>query len=118
MIADEPKSFGGNDFGASPYQLVASGLAACTVMTLRMYANHKKWDLQEVYCHIRHEKTHLKDCEDCENPKSKIDKFSRELEIIGNLDEAQRKRLLEIADRCPVHRTLEGKAHIETKLLN
>jgi putative redox protein len=117
FIADEPKSFGGNDFGASPYQLVASGLAACTVMTLRMYANHKKWDLEEVYCHIRHEKTHLEDCRDCENPRAKIDKFTRELELIGNLDSRQKQRLLEIADKCPVHRTLEAKAHIETKLL-
>ncbi len=118
LIADEPKSFGGNDFGASPYQLVASGLAACTVMTLRMYAERKKWDLQEIYCHIRHEKTHMLDCDDCENPKAKIDKFTRELEVIGDLDNAQKQRLLEIADRCPVHRTLEGKAHIETKLLD
>ena len=117
LIADEPKSFGGNDFGASPYQLVASGLAACTVMTLKLYATRKKWDLQEVYCHIRHEKTHLKDCEDCENPKAKIDKFTRELEVIGDLDETQKQRLLEIADKCPVHKTLEGKAHIETKLV-
>lgn len=117
LIADEPKSFGGNDFGPSPYQLLSSSLAACTVMTLRMYANHKKWDLQEVFCHVKHEKTHLEDCEDCENPKAKIDKFTRELEVIGDLDEAQRKRLLEIADKCPVHRTLEGKSHIETSLI-
>lgn len=117
IIADEPKNFGGNDFGPSPYQLVASGLAACTVMTLRMYAERKKWDLQEVYCHIRHEKTHVLDCDDCENPKAKIDKFTRELEFFGELDDEQKKRLLEIADRCPVHRTLEGQAHIETKLL-
>ncbi len=117
LVADEPKSFGGNDFGPSPYQLLASGLAACTVMTLRMYANHKKWDLHEIYCHIRHEKTHMEDCQDCDNPKAKIDKFTRELEIIGDLDDAQRQRLLEIADKCPVHRTLEGEAHIETKLI-
>ena len=114
LIADEPVSFGGNDYGPSPYQFVASGLAACTVMTLRLYANHKKWDLEEVYCHVRHEKTHLEDCEDCENPKARIDKFTRELEFVGDLDETQRKRLLEIADKCPVHRTLEGRAHIET----
>lgn len=118
FLADEPKSFGGNDFGPSPYQLVASGLAACTVMTLRLYADRKKWDLQEIYCHIRHEKTHIEDCADCENPKAKIDKFTREIEMIGDLDDRQKQRLLEIADRCPVHRTLEGKAHIETTLLN
>ena len=117
LIADEPKSFGGNDFGASPYQLIASGLAACTVMTLRMYAERKKWDLQEVYCHIRHDKTHLEDCRDCENPKSKIDKFTRELELIGNLDDEQKQRLLEIADKCPVHRTLESIVQIETRMI-
>ena len=117
LIADEPTSFGGNDFGPSPYQLVASGLAACTVMTLKLYAAHKKWNLREVYCHIRHEKTHILDCEDCESPKAKIDKFTRELEFVGDLDDEQRQRLLEIADRCPVHRTLEGMAHIETRLI-
>ncbi len=117
LIADEPKSFGGNDFGASPYQLISSGLAACTVMTLRLYAERKKWNLREVYCHIRHEKTHMEDCGDCENPKAKIDKFTRELELIGEMDGEQKQRLLEIADRCPVHRTLEGNAHIETKLV-
>ena len=117
LTADEPVSLGGNDFGPSPYQLVASGLAACTVMTLRMYANHKKWDLQEIYCHVRHEKTHAVDCEECENPKAKIDKFTRELEIIGDLDVQQKQRLLEIADKCPVHRTLESKVQIETTLV-
>ncbi|NNF00557.1 MAG: OsmC family protein [Pyrinomonadaceae bacterium] len=117
LTADEPKSFGGNDFGPSPYQLVASGLAACTVMTLRMYAGRKKWDLREVFCHVRHEKTHLEDCDDCENPKARIDKFTRELEFIGDLDPEQKQRLLEIADKCPVHRTLEGKAHIETEII-
>jgi putative redox protein len=117
LIADEPKSFGGNDFGASPYQLVASGLAACTVMTLRLYAERKKWDLKEVFCHIRHEKTHLEDCKDCENPKAKIDKFTRELELIGDLNDEQKQKLLEIADKCPVHRTLENVAHIETRII-
>jgi putative redox protein len=117
LIADEPKSFGGNDFGASPYQLVASGLAACTVMTLHLYAERKKWDLKEVFCHIRHEKTHLEDCKDCENPKAKIDKFTRELELIGDLNDEQKQKLLEIADKCPVHRTLENVAHIETRII-
>ena len=117
LIADEPKSFGGNDFGASPYQLVASGLAACTVMTLKLYAERKKWDLREVYCHIRHEKTHLEDCLNCEDPKAKIDRFTRELELIGDLDDEQKQKLLEIADKCPVHRTLENKTHIVTSLI-
>lgn len=117
LVADEPESFGGNDFGPSPYQLLASGLAACTVMTLKLYVERKKWDLREVFCHIRHEKTHLEDCVNCEDPKSKIDKFTREIELIGELNNEQKMKLVEIADKCPVHRTLEGKAHIETKLL-
>ncbi len=117
LVADEPTSFGGKDFGPSPYQLVASGLAACTVMTLKMYATHKKWDLNEVYCHVRHEKLHVEDCDDCENPKAKLDTFLRELELTGDLGHAQRERLLEIANKCPVHKTLEGKARIETTLI-
>jgi len=116
LIADEPESFGGNNFGASPYELVAAGLAACTAMTLRLYADRKKWDLREIYVHISHEKSHLEDCLNCDSANSKIDTFTRELELIGNLDEEQRQRLLEIADKCPVHRTLENTARIKTKL--
>jgi len=117
LIADEPVKVGGNDFGPSPYDYVSSGLAACTVMTLRMYATHKKWDLQEVFCHVWHEKTHFEDCAECENPKTKIDKFTRRLKFIGDLDDSQKTRLLEIADKCPVHKTLEARAHIETVMI-
>lgn len=116
LIADEPESFGGNDFGASPYQLVAAGLAACTAMTLRLYADRKKWDLREVYVHISHEKKHLEDCLNCDSTNSKIDTFTRELDLIGDLDAEQRQRLLEIADKCPVHRTLENTVRINTNL--
>jgi uncharacterized OsmC-like protein len=116
LIADEPESFGGSNFGASPYQMVAAGLAACTAMTLRLYANRKKWDLREVYVHISHEKTHLEDCLNCDSANSKIDTFTRELELVGDLDAEQQQRLLEIADKCPVHRTLENTAYIKTSL--
>jgi len=116
MIADEPVSFGGNDFGPSPYQYVSSGLAACTVMTLRMYADRKKWDLRQVFCHVKHDKSYVEDCQNCEDVTGKIDVFHRELELIGDLDQEQRQRLMEIADKCPVHRTLEAKAHITTTL--
>ena len=116
LTADEPVSFGGNDFGPSPYQLVAAGLAACTAMTLRLYADRKKWDLKEVYVHISHEKTHAEDCLNCESATSKIDKFTREIELAGDLNDEQKQRLLEIADKCPVHRTLEAKSRIETRL--
>lgn len=116
FLADEPESFGGRSLGPSPYQLISSALAACTVMTLRLYADRKRWDLREALCHVRHEKTHLEDCLDCSDPKAKIDKFTRELELKGDLDDSQKTRLAEIAERCPVHRTLEGKANIETRL--
>ena len=118
LTADEPESFGGSDFGPSPYHLVAAGLAACTAMTLRLYADRKKWDLREVYVHISHEKTHAEDCLNCESATSKIDKFTREIELGGDLTVEQKQRLLEIADKCPVHRTLEAKSHIETCLRN
>ena len=116
LIADEPEEVGGNDFGPGPYEFVSSGLGACTAMTLHMYARRKKWDLKEVRVHLEHHKDYATDCHDCDRPQSKIDFFDRILEIEGDLDDAQRSRLLEIADRCPVHRTLTGKVEIRTKL--
>lgn len=116
LIADEPESIGGNDFGPSPYELVNAGLGACTAMTLHMYARRKKWDLQEVTVHLDHSKDYATDMENMEDPKSKIDHFNRVLEIKGNLDETQRARLLEIADKCPVHRTLHAPVVINTDL--
>ncbi|MGD9629674.1 MAG: alpha/beta fold hydrolase [Pyrinomonadaceae bacterium] len=118
LTADEPESFGGNDFGPSPYGLVASGLAACTAMTLRMYAERKNWDLREITVHVSHARSHIEDCQNCDSPNGKIDKFTRELELVGELDDDQRRRLLEIADKCPVHKTLESNARIETTLKN
>lgn len=117
FVADEPESVGGYDFGPSPYELVSSGLGACTVMTLHMYARRKKWDLQEVVCHINHHKNYEEALTATDGKPQKIDVFSREITLIGDLDDAQKARLLEIADRCPVHRTLHGKVKIETKLL-
>lgn len=117
LIADEPENFGANVFGPSPYQLVASGLATCTLMTLHLYAELKKWDLQEVFRHIRHETTHLEDWKDCENPKAQIDKFTRDLELIGDLDVEQKQKLLEVSGKCPVHQPPENVAHIETRMI-
>lgn len=116
LTSDEPESFGGDDFGPTPYDFLAAGLAACTAMTLRLYAERKKWNLREVYVHVSHKKTHLEDCAECDKSGSKIDKFRREIELIGNLDTVQKQRLLEIANRCPVHRTLESASAIETVL--
>lgn len=118
LTADEPENFGGNDFGPSPYGLVASGLAACTAMTLKMYAGRKGWDLREVTVHVSHAKTHVEDCFACESKNGKIDSFSREVEMVGELNDEQRSRLLEIADKCPVHRTLESTSQIETRLIS
>lgn len=106
FIADEPTSMGGNDLGPSPYQLLNAALGACTVMTMQMYARRKEWDLQQVTAHLDHERVYEEDMTHPESPKSKIDLFKVNLEIKGNLDAAQRNRLLEIAGKCPVHRTL------------
>ncbi len=116
LTADEPESVGGNDYGPSPYELVTAGLGTCTAMTLQMYARRKKWPLKEVRVHLEHYKDHAEDCENVEDPKSKIDHFSRHIELEGELDENQRKRLLEIANKCPVHRTLHNPIKIITEL--
>lgn len=115
LIADEPTDFGGNDFGPSPYDYVSSGLGACTAMTLRMYATRKKWDLQRVIVHVDYGKEHAPDSENTATIK-KIDTFKRKIELFGNLDEKQRQRLLEIANKCPVHKTLTTGSTVTTEL--
>ena len=117
FTADEPVDFGGNNFGPSPYELVSAGLSACTVMTLQMYAKRKGWDLQNVEVHTSYSKTHAEDCANCDSDKARIDTFHREIRLSGELDEKQRQRLMEIADRCPVHRTLHSETQVITKLL-
>jgi putative redox protein len=116
FIADEPVSVGGKDLGVSPYELVAAGLGACTAMTLRMYADRKKWDLREVKVHLSHIREHAADSADSNNRSSMMSVFVREVEFEGDLDDTQKARLLEIADRCPVHRTLEGDIDVRTTL--
>lgn len=118
LTADEPIAFGGKDYGPTPYELLSSGLAACTVMTIQMYAKRKEWDLQNVQVHISYNKQHALDCEDCENESTKIDTFIRDIKFEGNLDEKQLKRLLQIADKCPVHKTLHSETQIITNLIS
>ena len=118
IVADEPTSVGGTNKGPSPYELLASALGACTTMTLQMYARHKKWDLKSVVVHVDHDKNYAEDCENCENSNAKIDHFDRKIELIGDLDETQKKRLLEIADKCPVHKTLHSEVVVNSSLID
>lgn len=114
-LADEPKSYGGTDLGFTPYQLVSAGLGACTSMTIRMYARRKNWPLSHVSVDVIHDKIHASDCDSCDTTEGKVDSFRRIIHIEGDLDADQRARLLEIADRCPVHRSLESEIHIVTE---
>lgn len=113
-VADEPLAYGGTNKGMSPYGFLSAGLGACTSMTIRMYARRKGWPLDHVRVEICHDKVHAQDAET--GAKNRIDTFRREIHLTGDLDADQRQRLLEIADRCPVHRTLENSSHIETVL--
>jgi uncharacterized OsmC-like protein/fermentation-respiration switch protein FrsA (DUF1100 family) len=114
LLADEPEGKGGENRGPTPYDLLLAALGTCTAMTLRMYARHKKLPLERVRVRLSHDRVHADDCADCEDGRG-LERFTREVELVGDLDDAQRKRLLEIADRCPVHRTLEGAKRIETR---
>jgi putative redox protein len=118
LRADEPEDFGGSDSGPGPYDLLLAGLGACTSMTLRMYAARKQWPLDRVTVTLRHEKIHAEDCADCETKEGRIDRIERSLSLEGALDDGQRAKLLEIADKCPVHRTLESETVIATELAN
>jgi putative redox protein len=113
LVSDEPHPIG-NDAGPTPYDLVLAGLGACTSMTVRMYANRKGWPLEQVRVILRHSRIHAKDCADCETTKGMLDHIDREIELIGELDDSQRERLMDIAERCPVHQTLTSSVHITT----
>lgn len=117
FLADEPKSVGGLDTGPAPYDFLLAGLGACTAMTIRMYADFKKVPLEHVSVRLSHQKIHASDCQDCETKNGKIDEIERSITLVGtDLSQSQREKLLEIADKCPVHRSLESENKIRTEL--
>ena len=116
LVADEPLSAGGSNEGPSPYEYLLVALGACTCMTLQMYARRKGWPLEKAVVRLSHNKIHADDCRDCDESDRRIDRFERELELRGKLDETQLQLLLKIANQCPVHRTLTGIVRVETTL--
>lgn len=117
LSADEPVEVGGGDVGPSPYELLAAALASCTIMTLRMYAERKGWRIGVISVVVRHEKIHADDCANCETRHGRIDRFERVIEIAGKTEDAMRAKLLEIADKCPIHRTLFNEVKVTTRLV-
>jgi len=113
-LADEPKQVGGDDLGPDPYEHLLAALGTCTSMTIRMYANRKDWPLKDIHVELEHSRQHGADCENCEDANSKIEVITRAIKLSGPLDKDQREQLIKIANRCPVHRTLEGDLRIET----
>lgn len=117
LIADEPISLGGENRGPSPYDYLSAALASCTIITLHMYASRKEWPLESVNVEIAHSKIHASDCENCKEKNGKVDRFDRKITLAGDLDEAQKARLMQIADMCPVHRTLHQEVDIRTQMV-
>jgi putative redox protein len=115
LHADEPSSYGGKDSGPSPYELLLAALGTCTAMTVRMYATHKKLNLSRVSVRLKHDKIHAEDCEHCETREGRIDRIERRLDLVGDLSDDERNDILRIADRCPVHRTLNSAIDIQTQ---
>lgn len=116
FVADEPTADGGTDTGPDPYGLLISALGACTSMTISLYARRKKWPLESVTVKLTHAKVHAADCADCEHKTGMLDRIEREIELVGALSDEQRARLLDIANKCPVHKTLNSKIDIRTRL--
>lgn len=116
LLADEPVALGGTDTGPNPYDLLLAALGACTSMTLSLYARRKQWPLDAVTVRLRHSRIHAADCEDCETKEGKLDRIECEVELAGALSDEQRARLLEIAKKCPVHKTLMSEISIRTRL--
>ncbi len=116
LTGDEPLSFGGTNYGPSPYDYLSTALGTCTTMTLNMYARHKKLPVANVTVTVQHNKQHAEDCVECENNQQKVDVFTRKIKISGELTEEQRQRMLQIADRCPVHQTIHNNVEVKSIL--
>ena len=117
LLADEPVSAGGADAGPSPYELLLAALGACTSMTITMYARKKSWPLEAVTVRLRHSRIHAIDCAECETKEGLLDHIERDIQLTGTLTGEQRARLLEIAKKCPVNRTLQSEINIQTRLV-
>jgi len=115
ISADEPLSYGGTDSGASPYDLLLAALGACTSMTIGLYARKRGWPLDQITVSLRHSKIHARDCEDCDTKEGRIDRIEVEIHLEGGLSREQRTKLMEIADKCPVHQTLTSEINIKSR---
>src|SRR5216683_6299468 len=115
LYADEPVSFGGTDAGPSPYDLLLAALGSCTSMTIGFYARKRRWPLENITVSLRHSRIHAADCEECETKEGKIDRIELDIHLTGSLTDEQRAKLMEIADKCPVHQTLTSEINIKTR---
>jgi uncharacterized OsmC-like protein len=116
LATDEPVAAGGTDSGPTPYDLLLAALGSCTSMTVAFYARRKEWPLESVTVRLRHSRIHAEDCANCETKEGRLDRIDVAIEITGVLSEEQRKRLVEIAEKCPVHRTLQSEIDIRTRI--
>jgi len=115
LFADEPVSYGGTDTGPTPYDLLLAALGTCTSMTIGLYARKRQWPLENITVSLRHSKIHAADCDNCETKEGKVDRIERDIHLTGSLTDEQRVKLIEIADKCPVHQTLTSEINIKTR---